>query len=141
MINKLINGINISFKNDIRLFFNYIIFAGIAASIDIAILYYMTEFLRFWYFYSAAMSYTAGMAINYSLNKYFNFRNGYKKLIPQFGIFVIIASIGLGLNQLIIYFIVESYKLEYMSAKFVTLLIVAFWSFYGHKNLTFEIYK
>lgn len=134
-INKLFQ------RQDVKLFVGYVIFAGFAALVDLSLLYSLTEFLRVWYFYSAAFSYLVGMIINYSLNKYLNFRNRSKKIIPQFGLFATVALIGLGLNQLIIYILVEFINLWYMFAKFIAIFIVMFWSFYGHKKLTFNVFR
>jgi putative flippase GtrA len=75
------------------------------------------------------------------LNKIFNFKNKSKKIAQQFGLFAIVALIGLGLNQLIIWLLVEFGNLWYMSAKLISIVIVMLWSFYGHKKLTFGMIK
>ncbi len=128
-------------RQDVKLFIGYVIFAGFATLVDLGLLYSLTEFFHVWYFYSAIFAYFAGMVINYSLNKYLNFRNKSKQIISQFGLFAIVALIGLGLNQLILYSLVEFAKLWYMFAKFIAIFIVMLWSFYGHKKLTFGIFK
>jgi len=125
----------------IKLFVGYVILAGFATLVDLGLLYSLTEFFHIWYFYSAAFSYFVGMITNYSLNKYLNFRNKSKKIIPQFGLFATVALIGLGLNQLILYLLVEFAKLWYMFAKFIAIFIVMGWSFYGHKKLTFRVFR
>ncbi|PIP17790.1 MAG: polysaccharide synthesis protein GtrA [Parcubacteria group bacterium CG23_combo_of_CG06-09_8_20_14_all_35_9] len=134
-LNKLLQ------KKDIKLFVGYVIFAGSATLVDFGFLYSLTEFFHIWYFYSAALAYFAGMITNYLLNKYLNFRNLSKQIISQFSLFAMVALIGLGLNQLIIYFLVEFTKLWYIYAKFISVFIVMFWSFYGHKKLTFKIFR
>jgi putative flippase GtrA len=128
-------------KKDRKLFVNYVILAGFATLIDLGLLYSLKEFLHIWYFYSAAIAYFSGMVTNYSLNKYLNFRNKSKRMIPQFGLFATVAVIGLGLNQLILYSLVEFANLWYMSAKIIAVTIVMFWSFYGHKKLTFSVFR
>lgn len=127
--------------SEIRLFFNYVIFAGFATLVDLTLLYSLTEFLRVWYFFSAAFSYSIGMITNYSLNKYLNFRNMSKRIIPQFALFATIALIGLGFNQVILYFLVEFAKLWYMLAKIIAIFMVVIWSFYGHSRLTFKVFR
>ena len=132
----------INFKNEnLRLLIGYVFFAGIATIADIGLLFILTEFFNVWYFYSAAISYSVGMVGNYSLNKYFNFKNKSNKIIQQFGLFVFIALIGLILNQLILYLLVEFASLWYISAKIISLFIVLIWSFYGHKKLTFKVFS
>ncbi len=125
--------------NSIKLFLRYVVFAGIATLVDLGLLYLLTEFLDVWYFYSAAIAYLCGMLTNFSLNKYLNFRNKSKKIIPQFGLFAIVALVGLGLNQLILYLLVEFAAIQYMAAKIIAIFIVMFWSFLGHKKLTFKL--
>jgi len=128
-------------KENTRLFIGYVFFAGFAALIDLGVLYFLTETIKLWYFYSAGASYILGMIINYALNKYFNFANKSKRTIIQFTLFFSVALTGLILNQLIIYVIVEFTGLHYLTAKIISLIIVMFWSFYGHKKITFGIIK
>lgn len=125
----------------INLFSGYIIFAGIASIIDLCLLYSLTEFFHIWYFYSAVFAYLIGMVINFSLNKYLNFRNRSKKIISQFSLFATVALIGLGLNQFIIYSLVEFADLWYVFSKIIALSIVMLWSFYGHSRITFKLFK
>jgi len=128
-------------KQDVKLFVGYVVFAGFATLVDLSLLYLLTEFFHIWYFYSAIFAYFIGMITNYLLNKYLNFRDSSKQIIPQFGLFVTVALIGLGLNQLVLYSLVKFAGLWYMSAKFIAIFIVMFWSFYGHKRLTFGVFR
>jgi putative flippase GtrA len=126
-------------EKNVKVFFNYLIFAGFATLIDLGLLYCLTEFLHVWYFYSTAFAYFVGMVTNYSLNKYLNFKNTSKRIILQFSLFALVALTGLVLNQLILYSFVEFVKLWYMLAKFISIFIVMFWSFLGHSRLTFRL--
>lgn len=126
---------------NLKLFIGYVICGGFATVVDIGFLYGFTEFLGIWYFYSAALSYFMGMLTNYSLNRYFNFKNKSKKIVQQFGIFASVALIGLLLNQFLLYSLVEWASLWYIYAKFISTFLVMLWSFYGHKKFTFEVFK
>jgi putative flippase GtrA len=125
-------------RNNLTLFYYYVIFASIATLVDLSLLYSLTELGNMWYFHSAIIGYSAGMIVNYVLNKYFNFKNYSKRIVSQFGIFTAVAMVGLGLNQLIIYLLVEFADVWYMAAKIIAIGIVMFWSFFGHKQLTFK---
>ena len=127
--------------SEVKLFGGYVIFAGIATLVDLGLLYSLTTLIGLHYFISSALAYTFGMITNYSLNKVFNFKNKNKKIAQQFGLFVFVALIGLCLNQLIIWLLVEFVKLWFMFAKLISIIIVMLWSFYGHKKLTFGILK
>ena len=124
-----------------RLFCSYIIFAGIATLVDLGLLYYLTEFAGFYFLVSSALSYLCGAIVNYSLNKTFTFKNKSKKILHQFGLFVAVALVGLGLNQLIIWLLVEFAGLWYMLAKCISIIIVVFWNFFGHKKMAFGLLK
>jgi len=128
-------------NQNIKLFIVYVFFAGIATIVDLGFLYMLTEFLGIYYFYSAIFAYMGGISTNYCLNKFFNFKNRNKKILKQFGLFIFVALIGLIMNQLIILYLVEVLNMWYMLAKMISTLVVMFWSFYGHKKVTFEIFK
>lgn len=128
-------------NSNFKLFIGYMMCASTATLIDIGLLYCFTEFLQIWYFYSAAISFISGIVINFSMNKHYNFKNRSKRIAPQFGIFASVALIGLALNQIILYTLVEFADLWYILAKIISILIVVIWSFYGHKRFTFGLLK
>lgn len=126
-------------KEDLRLFLGYIVCAGIATVVDFLFLYALTEFFGLHYLISAAIAYVFGMTTNYTLNKIYNFKNKSSEVKKQFLLFIFVALIGLGLNQIILYILVERFGLWYIFAKAVGVLIVMIWSFYGHKKITFNL--
>jgi len=121
------------------LFWGYVFFAGIATLVDFGLLYFFTEFVGFYYLFSSALAYLAGMITNYSLNKFFNFKNKSQQITKQFAVFAAVALVGLCLNQFILWSLVEKFHLWYMFSKVISVIIVMFWSFWGHKNFTFKI--
>lgn len=122
-------------------FLRYIFFAGFATIVDLALLLVLTEYIGVWYFFSAIISYLAGMVVNYTVNKYLNFHNHSRKIVWQFGLFVIVASIGLALNQAILYGLVEYVGLWYLYAKLIAVCLVVFWSFNAHRLATFRLLR
>jgi putative flippase GtrA len=80
------------------------------------------------------------MITNFSLNRFLNFRSNKpnnRHVAHQFGLFVCVASIGLVLNQLIVWSLVEFVNMWYLYAKIISVGMVMFVSFYGHKIITF----
>lgn len=122
-----------------RLFAFYIVFAGIATVVDFAVLTLLVEKAGVHYLTSAAISYLCGMITNYSLNKIYNFRNKSTRIARQFGLFAFVALIGLALNQIILYLMVDVFGVHYLAGKVVSVAIVMFWSFIGHKKITFSV--
>ena len=128
-------------QRNLGLLIGYVICAGVATLVDMGLLYLLTEYMELWYLYSAAVSYIAGMVINFTLNKTYNFRNRSRRIAPQFGLFAGVAFIGLVLNQIILYLLVSMAGLWYIYAKVLTVCLVLLWSFYGHKRFTFGLLK
>jgi len=124
-------------KQKIEQFVYYTFFAGIATIVDVGLLYGFTEFAGISYLISAALSYLFGMATNYSLNKKFTFKNKSRRITLQFSVFMGVALVGLILNLIIMFVLVEFFGLWYMLAKVVSLFIVLMWSYLGHKKITF----
>ena len=122
----------------VKLFIFYVFFAGIASVVDVSILFVLTEYAGFHYLISSALSYLAGMITNYSLNKFLTFKNYDKRIARQFSLFVMVALVGLALNQLFLYIMVEHFGMWYILAKLISICLVGFWSFFGHKKITFK---
>lgn len=134
------------------LFIKYVFLAGIATAVDFGVLFFLTNIIGIWYLLSATLSYFCGMLTNFTLNKIFNFKNKSKFIFRQFLLFIIVALIGLGINNLILYFLVDIVKVWFaipqsydriwlFFAKCVSVFIVMFWSFIGHKKITFNLLK
>jgi len=125
-------------KKSLRLFIGFGIIGAIAAVIDLTILYVLTEYVGVWYFYSAIVSFSIAITINYCLNKFFNFKDENKRIFSQFRIFFIITLIGLLLNQSILYLFVTYLRVGYLYAKAVAIFLVMFFNFAMHKKITFR---
>jgi putative flippase GtrA len=142
-ISKRRNRIPIPFlkRKSTITFIKFVFFAGTATIVDMSILFSLTEFLGLHYLVSGLLSYFAGMLTNYSLNKVNTFNNHSKKIVQQFGLFAIVALVGLGLNQIFLWVFTDVLGFWYLFSKVFTVFIVMFWSFFGHKNITFKYLK
>jgi putative flippase GtrA len=119
----------------------YIFCAGIATIVDYVLLFVFTESAGLHYLLSATFSYLSGMVVNYSLNKVLTFRNKSKEIGKQFSVFAVVSLVGLGFTLLFMALFVEVLGLWYMVAKLFTIILVFIWSYFGHSNLTFRIFK
>jgi len=121
-----------------RLFCGYIICAGAAAIVDITLLFVLIEFLEISYLFSNVISYSLGMIVNFSLNKTLNFRNKSKEVFSQFSIFVGIALLGLVVNELVLFTLVDGFNINYVLAKVFALIVAGLFNYFGHKTYTFK---
>jgi dolichol-phosphate mannosyltransferase len=122
----------------LRQFIGFAIVGSIAAGIDLGIMYILTEYLGIWYFYSAIISFSIAIIVNYILNKFLNFKDTDSRIGRQFGMFMGITFVGLIVTQIILYILVTFLSVWYMLAKASAICIVTFFNFYAQRRLTFK---
>ena len=119
--------------------FRYTFVGGIAFVVDFSSLYILTEFAGLHYLYSAAIAFILGLIINYILSILWVFKSrAVNKKIFEIIIFAVIGIIGLGLNELIIWFSTEKFKLYYLYSKLISTAIVYFWNFLARKYILYN---
>ena len=100
-------------------------------------------------FYALAMvvSYSVGTVINYVLNRRFTFNNTYKKVHYQFASFALIAVVGFGIQELLMFGIVQyvfgdsSADTLVMVARMVATFVGFAWTFIANKKITFKVFQ
>ena len=93
------------------------------------ILFALTDFFGVHYLYSAGISFTVSVIFNYWLCVVYVFKGAKKQTPKQATIFIGSSIIGLGLNQLCMWFFVEIIFLHYMIAKLGATVIVTLWNY------------
>ncbi len=115
-------------------FFRYIFVGGIAFLIDIGFLYILTNFFGYYYLISAAISFTLGLIANYLLSTHWVFnKHNLNNLTLEFSIFTIIGIIGLGLNELFIWFFTAELNIYYLTSKIFAAILILLWNFLARK--------
>lgn len=124
-----------------RYFIGYLICGGVATLVDFALFLSLHQLLGVWYLYANFVSYPVGMLINFSLNKFFNFKNTYKGFLKQFLSFCFVGGIGLAAHQIILYNLVERFQVLPLVGKAMALALVVLWNFFANRYLTFTLMK
>lgn len=119
--------------------FRYFFVGGTAFAVDFGLLWVLTECAGLHYLLSAALSFAAGLTVNYLLNVWWVFCDHVlRSRIVEFAIFVLIGMIGLCLNEAIIWCATEWLHLHYLSSKIVSTAVVFLWNFMARKYLLFD---
>ena len=109
--------------------FRFAIVGGASFVVDYALLYFCTEWLGIHYLYSAAISFTVSVIVNYWLCVVFVFEGAGKQTGRQAALFIGSSVVGLGINQVCMWMFVEKFGLHYMLAKIGATFIVMFWNY------------
>ena len=120
-------------------FFRYIFVGGAAFLVDFVSLYLLTDFLGVYYLTSAAIAFILGLIVNYFLSTYWVFnKRKLDNLTFEFGIFAIIGIVGLGLNELFIWFFTAELNFYYLISKILAAALILFWNFFARKFVLFR---
>ena len=125
--------------NTIIQLFRYTFVGGISFVGDFSSLYIFTEIVGFHYLLSAAIAFAIGLTINYILSILWVFKTkSINNRLIEFLIFAVIGIVGLGLNELIIWYSTEKIKIFYLHSKLISTAIVYFWNFFARKYILYK---
>ena len=102
---------------------------GVSFLMDYSLLFVLTEFAGIYYLYSSAISFSITVVFNYWLCVIYVFKGAKKQTTRQAIIFFGSGVVGLGLNQLCMWFFVDVTNFHYMLAKIFATAIVTIWNY------------
>ncbi|MBQ9853839.1 MAG: GtrA family protein [Bacilli bacterium] len=131
---KMIKKIFFENSNNFFLqFIRYFFVGGIAAVVNIGLLYIFSDFLNINYIISNIVSFSAGLIVNYILSKCFVFKTNSLNVIFEFIIYLIIGVLGLIIDTVILWFLTSKFKIYYMISKIISTIITFIWNFLSRK--------
>ena len=107
----------------------FCVVGGLSFLVDYGLLYFCTEYCGVRYLYSSAISFSVSVVVNYWLCIRFVFREIGRQNSRQVLLFAGSSLVGLGINQICMWFFVEKLGIYYMFAKILATLIVTFWNY------------
>ena len=120
-------------------FFRYIFVGGASFVTDYVLLHIITE-TGIYYLVSGIISFIAGLCVNYALSKLlvFSKKTSGAEKAKEFSVFAIIAVLGLGLTELLMWIFTDKLGWYYMISKAIAAIIVLFWNFFMKKILLYR---
>lgn len=106
---------------------------GLAFLIDSSILYVLTEYAHIYVLYSSIISFIVSLIFNYVMSIFWVFDVEKKQGVKEVLLFAILSTIGLGVNQLVMYLGVEVFHIYYMFCKVMATFIVMVYNFITRK--------
>lgn len=120
-------------------FFRYILVGGTAFIVDFGSLYILTDYMGIFYLLSAAIAFTLGIIVNYLLSVKWVFnKHTLDNRLYEFGVFAVVGIIGLGINEVIIWYLTSNLHYYYLFSKIVSAVVVLFWNFFARRYTIFR---
>lgn len=119
-------------------FVRFFIVGSLSVAVEMTTLIILVEQARIQYLISNVFAFLLTNTFNYILSRKWVFeRSGMSKRI-EFPFFLIFVSIGLLINQLVLWYCVDKLLLDYRVGKLVAIAIVIAWNFMTRKHLVFN---
>jgi putative flippase GtrA len=105
--------------------------------IDFSLTWFLKESLQVNQYVANSFGFTLAVCCNFFINKYWTF-NCKEVWLPQFIRYILIASTGLILNNMIILLLFETAALDFYTAKAIAVVIVFGWNFSANMLFNFK---
>lgn len=123
-------------KDEIKKFISYFFVGGIAALVEWGTFAIFNSFSN--YLIATIIAFVIATAVNYILGKLWTFKNYEKSKKDVFAVFFV-SGIGLLLNMLFMYLLVDVIKLNYeMIAKIISTGLVFIWNYISRRIFIYK---
>ena len=120
-------------KNLLKQIFRFGIVGIIAFIIDYTLLYIFTDILGINYLISSGLSFIISVIFNYVASIKYVFNTGHRQGLKDVIIFILLSTIGLGINEIIMFIGVNYLHVHYMIVKIGATAIVMVYNFITRK--------
>jgi putative flippase GtrA len=116
--------------------FGIVGFSGVF--VDFGVTWLLKERLNCNKYLANTSGFLCAVVSNFMLNRVWTFEDQNPAIMWQFSKFLALSLVGLGLNNLFIYFLTEKYKTNFYFAKLLATGIVMIWNFWANTRFTFK---
>ena len=106
-------------------------------AIDFSVTYLGKEKIKINKYVANSIGFLSAATSNFLLNKFWTFEDSNPDELLQYSKYLSFALIGLGINTLIIYLLVNKRNMNFYWAKLIAIGAVVLWNFIANYNFTF----
>lgn len=114
--------------------FRFLVVGGSCFLLEYFLLFALTEFVGFDPLISAPIAFTISLIVNYILCVYVVF-HAENQSGRQMFFFILTSIMGLGINQLVMWFFIDIIGIWYMFAKVIASAIVMIWNYFTKRYI------
>lgn len=123
-------------------FLRYLVTGGLAFVVDFGLFALCLYVFGWHYLLANLVGLVAGLVLNYAMSIVWVFtackRTLKKRKVAEFSLFAVVGIAGVGLNQLLMYLMVDGVGVNEMVSKMVAAAMVLMWNFGARKLLLFK---
>jgi putative flippase GtrA len=105
--------------------------------IDFSITYFLKEKVKLYRYIANSIGFIVAASSNYWFNRLWTFKSTNSQIIIEYSSFLIISTIGLGINNLFLYLFEKRMRFYY--AKFCAIVMTTIWNFFANYFITFRL--
>lgn len=106
--------------------------------VDFGITWLLKEKARLNKYVANTTGFMFAVLSNYALNRIWTFHSHDPAVATQFSKFLVVALVGLALNNAIIYVLNERFRVNFYVSKLVATGVVMLWNFWANYTFTFK---
>ncbi|MFA5417356.1 MAG: GtrA family protein [Bacteroidales bacterium] len=106
--------------------------------VDFGITFLTKEKLGVPKYLANAIGFISAATSNYFLNRVWTFESHNSEMMMEYSQFILISLVGLGINTLILWFLVTKFKMNFYVAKVFAIAVVTVWNFFANLFITFN---
>lgn len=122
--------------------FKFLKFGSVGISgmlVDFSITWICKDKLRINKYIANTIGFLLAATFNYILNRIWTFQSNNRQITKEYMSFLSISLIGLGINNLVIYVLIEKLNLNFYISKIIATGVVVIWNFLANYYFTFNI--
>lgn len=105
--------------------------------IDFGTTYLCKEKLRLNKYLSNCIGFILAASSNYFLNRIWTFESHKEEIAVQYMQFMVVSTIGLGINSLVLYLLADRLKWNFYFSKLIAIATTTIWNFFANMLFTF----
>ena len=105
--------------------------------IDFGTTYLCKEKLRLNKYLSNCVGFILAATSNYFLNRIWTFESHKEEIAVQYLQFMVVSTVGLGINSLVLYLLTDKLKWNFYFSKLIAIGITTVWNFFANMAFTF----
>ncbi len=106
--------------------------------VDFGVTYLLKEKFKLQKYLSNALGMVTAATTNYLLNRIWTFESSNPNIAQEYTDFILISVIGLGINTLILWLLINRFKMNFYIAKAIAITVVMLWNFVANLLFTFK---